>query len=47
MYNMLMNKKEMEKNLNYGDCNNIISVFGDIFETTCIKKDIDSKIKKD
>jgi hypothetical protein len=29
-----MSKKQFEENLNYGDCNNIICIFGSIFETT-------------
>jgi hypothetical protein len=27
-----MSKKQFEENLNYGDCNNIICVFGGVFE---------------
>ena len=27
-----MSKKEMEKNLDYGDCNNIFCFFGNLFQ---------------
>jgi len=39
----------MEKNLNYGDCNNIFCFFGDVFESALqtIEKSIDSIVKKD
>ena len=43
-----MSKKQFEENLNYGDCNNIICIFGSIFETTMeqLEKIVDKTLKK-
>ena len=42
-----MSKKEMEKNLEYGDCFNIIGTFfGDILAVLGIEKKLDEKKKK-
>ena len=39
----------MEKNLNYGDCNNLFCFFSDILESfrERVEKTIDSIVKKD
>ena len=44
-----MSKKEMEKNLNYGDCNNLFCFFRDVLESTLqsVEKSIDLIVKKD
>jgi|GEM_PF-2919528 hypothetical protein len=44
-----MSKKQMEKNLDYGDCNNLICFAGSILETTMdkLEKGIDFLLKKD
>lgn len=44
-----MSKKQMEKNLNYGDCNNIFCFFGDVLESALqkVEKSIDAIVKKD
>ena len=44
-----MSKKQMEKNLNYGDCNNLFCFFSDILESfgERVEKTIDSIVKKD
>ncbi len=44
-----MSKKEMEKNLNYGDCNNLFCFFGDVLESALqsVEKSIDFIVKKD
>ena len=39
-----MSKKQMEKELNYGDCNNIFCFCGNIFkEVIGVKKEVDKK----
>jgi hypothetical protein len=39
-----MSKKQMEKELNYGDCFNFLGVvFSDLLESISIKKEIDKK----
>ena len=40
-----MSKKQMEKELNYGDCNNIFCFFDDLLERVSekMKQDIDKK----
>ena len=41
-----MSKKQMEKELNYGDCNNILCVFGNIFKEVVgvrVNKEVDKK----
>lgn len=41
-----MSKKEMEKNLEYGDCFNFLgSLFGDILAVVGIEKNIDKEEK--
>ena len=44
-----MSEKQMEKELNYGDCNNLICFAGSILETTMdkLEKSIDFILKKD
>ena len=44
-----MSKKQMEKNLDYGDCNNLICFASNILETTMdkLEKGIDFILKKD
>ena len=44
-----MSKKEMEKNLSYGDCNNLFCFFRDVLESTLqsVEKSIDLIVKKD
>ena len=43
-----MSKKQFEDNLNYGDCNNIICVFGGVVEKIVseLEKTLDKIIKK-
>jgi hypothetical protein len=39
-----MSKKQMEKELNHGDCNNLLCFFGNIFkEVVGVKKEVDKK----
>jgi len=39
-----MSKKQMEKELNYGDCNNLLCFFGNIFkELVAGKIEVDKK----
>jgi hypothetical protein len=42
-----MSEKQFEENLNYGDCNNIICIFGSILETTMgqLEKIVDKTLK--
>jgi hypothetical protein len=44
-----MSEKQMEKNLNYGDCNNVFNFLGNFLEgvTNAVEKTIDKAIKKD
>jgi hypothetical protein len=44
-----MSKKEMEKSLNYGDCNNVFCFLYNILESVGekVEKTIDATIKKD
>ncbi len=44
-----MSKKQIEKNLNYGDSNNLFCFFGDHFKSLdeTIEKSIDEIVKKD
>lgn len=44
-----MSKKQMEKELNYGDCNNIFCFFSNFFEgvSELTQNDIDKESKKD
>ena len=41
-----MSKKQMEKELNYGDCNNLLCFFGNIFKEVVgvrVNKEVDKK----
>jgi hypothetical protein len=44
-----MSEKQMEKNLNYGDSNNLFCFFSDLLKSMdkTIEKTIDATIKKD
>lgn len=44
-----MSKKQIEENLNYGDCNSLLCFFNDMLENVGekLKKSIDATIKKD
>lgn len=44
-----MSEKQMEKNLNYGDCNNLFCFFSDMLANVgeTIEKTIDKVVKKD
>jgi hypothetical protein len=44
-----MSEKQMEKNLNHGDSNNLFYFFSDICKTISetVEKNIDSIVKKD
>jgi hypothetical protein len=44
-----MSEKQMEKNLNYGDCNNLFCFFSDMLADVRerLEKSIDGTIKKD
>jgi hypothetical protein len=43
-----MSEKQMEKNLDYGDCNNLFCFFSDLFKGLgeTIEKSIDATAKK-
>jgi hypothetical protein len=39
-----MSKKQMEKELNYGDCNNLLCFFGNFFkEVVGVNKEVDKE----
>ena len=47
-----MSKKQMEKNLEYGDCFNFLGTFFSCFAKTCgleevVEKKLDEKLKND
>jgi hypothetical protein len=44
-----MSKNQMEKNLDYGDCNNVFCFFVNVLESVGerVEKTIDSIVKKD
>ena len=49
MYNTsIMSQKEIEKNLNYGDCNNLFYFFSDVLAGVSekVEKTLDKIIKK-
>jgi hypothetical protein len=44
-----MSEKQMEKNLDYGDCNNLFCFFSDLLANVGekLEKSIDATVKKD
>ena len=44
-----MSKKQIEENLNYGDCNSLFCFFNDMLENVSkrVEKSIDEIVKKD